>query len=335
MGDRAGLGPERLMLIRVASESARGVELDSGSVAVGDGAADFRELNIVCACAFATRAPMPTRCQKLQACSPRPRFYTETRDSRIWRHPEIIVIRNGRPPKQGHGKMQAARRAVLQLVGCSVLMVAMYVVTSPQPRALLSYPEQPAEAGAGRENSLAQHSRWSSSRNAEFRSLKRQGDGEVDFDVTHAPLDEQVSNMDVSMQFQQPKAPPYAARKAAIGGLTAHHVVVDGVSASWARKPRARAAALQKAAPGRTQELSSAYPQHGIGSRSKLLERRVTLASTASPLGERVHTDAREEYDIAKARDYAATSPDEEVSSSGTCRRFQERGIRAHCKRVD
>ena len=157
----------------------------------------------------------------------------------------------------------------------------------------------------------------------------------MDFDVTQTPIDEQVSNMDVSVQVQQPKAPPYAARKAAIGGLTGHHVVVDGVSASWARKPRARAAALQKAAPGRTQELSSAYPQHGIGSRSKLLERRVTLASTASPLGERVHTDAREEYDIAKARDYAATSPDEEVSSSGTCRRFQERGIRAHCKRVD
>jgi hypothetical protein len=103
------------------------------------------------------------------------------------------------------------------------------------------------------------YNRWSSSRDAEFRSLKRQGDGEVDFDVTHAPLDEQVSNMDVSVQVQQPKAQHRAARTAA-GGLTGHHVVVDGVSASWARSPRTRAGALaQKAAPGRTQELSSAY----------------------------------------------------------------------------
>jgi len=38
------------------------------------------------------------------------------------------------------------------------------------------------------------------------------------------------------------------------------------------------------------------------------------LASTSSPFGEKTHADPREEYDIAKARVYAASSPDEEVS---------------------
>ena len=41
---------------------------------------------------------------------------------------------------------------------------------------------------------------------------------------------------------------------------------------------------------------------------------RPALASTSSPFGENTHADPREEFDVAKARDYAASSPDEEVS---------------------
>lgn len=44
------------------------------------------------------------------------------------------------------------------------------------------------------------------------------------------------------------------------------------------------------------------------------LEKRVMLASTSSPLGERLHNEPREAYDIAKARAYSASSPDEDVS---------------------
>ena len=118
---------------------------------------------------------------------------------------------------------------------------------------------------------------------AEFKGIKRQGDGEVDFAVTHAPLDEQVSNMDVSVQVEQPKALHRAARSAAEGGLTGHHVVVDGVSASWARKPRAHAAALAQK-PGRMQQLSSAYLEdQGINTGEEwnhVLDHRVAMGSS-------------------------------------------------------
>lgn len=67
--------------------------------------------------------------------------------------------------------------------------------------------------------------------------------------VSNAPMQEQVSNMDVTVQVTRPHLYQKAAHKAG-GGLTGHHVVVDGVDASWARTARTSALAQ---APGKMQ----------------------------------------------------------------------------------
>ena len=69
-----------------------------------------------------------------------------------------------------------------------------------------------------------------------------------------------------------------------------------------AAAPGARQAQLPAAA-GTATSLASAGKAVG----------RTNLASTSSSFGEIVHPDAREEYDSAKAAEYAATNPDEEV----------------------
>ena len=53
---------------------------------------------------------------------------------------------------------------------------------------------------------------------------------------------------------------------------------------------------------------------HRAGRAGAVRPALASLASTSSPFGENTHADPREEFDVAKARDYAASSPDEEVS---------------------
>jgi hypothetical protein len=153
--------------------------------------------------------------------------------------------------------MSRWQRSVLQLAS-GVLLFIVYLVSTPTPlpprTALLSYPEQPAAlAHQGR---IREHNSFSTQRAREFDEIPQQDNGEVDVDVSNAPMQEQVSNMDITVAVQRPHSHRLAA-VAAGGSLTGHHALVDGVSASWAREP-ARASVLAQL-PGRTQQFSAAF----------------------------------------------------------------------------
>ena len=174
--------------------------------------------------------------------------------------------------------MSRLQRSVLQLLASAVLLVIIYIVATPTPvprSALLSYPEQPVEHGR-----IRQHDSFSTQRAREFDEIPRQDNGEVDVDVSDAPMQEQVSNMDITVAVQR----PHSHRRAAVaaGGLTGHHTVVDGVSASWAREPAGASALAQL--PARTQQLSAAYLEaHGINTGedwNHVLDHRVRMGAS-------------------------------------------------------
>jgi hypothetical protein len=174
--------------------------------------------------------------------------------------------------------MSRLQRSVLQLLASAVLLVVVYIVATPTlvPRSsLLSYPEQPAAHGR-----IRQHDTFSMQRAREFDEMPQQDNGEVDIDVSDAPMQEQVSNMDLTVAVQRPHS--HRREAVAAGGLTGHHTVVDGVSASWAREP-ARASALAQL-PARVQQLSAAYLEaQGINTGEEwnhVLDHRVRMGAS-------------------------------------------------------
>jgi len=84
------------------------------------------------------------------------------------------------------------RWAALGLLVASMCFVSLSNPNTSLPRSiLLSYPEQPA-ARPGR---IRKHDSFSSQRARAFDEIPQQDNGEVDVDVSDAPMQEQVSNM--------------------------------------------------------------------------------------------------------------------------------------------
>ena len=89
--------------------------------------------------------------------------------------------------------------ALLPLLGasalvCAVLMHRGWVLSDARRPTLLTYPEKPP-----RGSTLLRADTASPALDARFRDLDRQDNGEVDIDVSNAPMQAQVSNMDVSV----------------------------------------------------------------------------------------------------------------------------------------
>jgi len=148
---------------------------------------------------------------------------------------------------------------VVQLLAASVMLCAVYIVMTPTRSALLSYPEQPSEGAQ-----LHPSNTFSEEKDREFQELRHQDNGELDFDVSTSPLEEQVSNMDVSVSVVGSHAQAARQARSKRGGLTGHHALVDGVSASWARDARTSALAQtpqqgKMQQQGKVQQLSAAY----------------------------------------------------------------------------
>jgi hypothetical protein len=188
--------------------------------------------------------------------------------------------RPGAAERGGDAAMSRLQQSVLQLLASAVLLVVVYIVATPTrlPRsALLSYPEQPAAGGR-----IRRHDSFSAQQAREFDEMPRQDNGEVDVDVSDAPMQEQVSNMDITVAVARPRSPQRRVAAAPAGGLTGHHTVVDGVSASWARKPAGASALAQQ--PARTQQLSAAYLEaQGINTGEEwnhVLDHRVQLGGS-------------------------------------------------------
>jgi hypothetical protein len=83
------------------------------------------------------------------------------------------------------------RWAALGLLVASMCFVSLSNPNTSLPRSiLLSYPEQPAAPGR-----IRKHDSFSSQRARGFDEIPQQDNGEVDVDVSDAPMQEQVSNM--------------------------------------------------------------------------------------------------------------------------------------------
>jgi len=166
---------------------------------------------------------------------------------------------------------------VLQLLASAVVMCAIFVVTStrlPHRNVLFSYPEMTYDGAQ-----LVPRNTYSAERERELEDMPKQDNGELDVDISSAPLQEQVSNMDFSVSVLRPHSKKsHAAPKQ--GGLTGHHAVVGGVSASWARNARTSALAEIPQASN-MQKLSSAYLEdQGINTGeefNRLLSNRVPM----------------------------------------------------------
>jgi len=183
---------------------------------------------------------------------------------------ERMPLRQGKP-------WGGSRSAVLQLLASAVVLCAIFVVTStrlPQRNVLFSYPETTYDGAQ-----LVPRNTYSAERERELEDMPKQDNGELDVDISSAPLQEQVSNMDFSVSVLRPHSKKsHAAPKQ--GGLTGHHAVVGGVSASWARNARTSALAEIPEASN-MQKLSSAYLEdQGINTGeefNRLLSNRVPM----------------------------------------------------------
>ena len=157
--------------------------------------------------------------------------------------------------------------ALLPLLGatallCAVLLHRGWVLSDARRPTLLTYPEKPP-----RGSTLLRADTASPALDARFRDLDRQDNGEVDIDVSNAPMQAQVSNMDVSVSVGRPHAA--RTRRGPVGRPAHHEVVSGGVDAEWARRARTsalteepeRAADVGKfwQAAAKLQQLSSAY----------------------------------------------------------------------------
>jgi hypothetical protein len=124
--------------------------------------------------------------------------------------------------------MSRSQRSMLQIAS-AVLLFIVYLASTPTPlpprTALLSYPEQPAAHGR-----IRKHDSFSTQRAREFDEIPQQDNGEVDVDVSDAPMQEQVSNMDITAGVEHGNhvamQRPHSHRRGAVavgGGLTGHH----------------------------------------------------------------------------------------------------------------
>ena len=100
------------------------------------------------------------------------------------------------------------RWAAFGLLVASVCFVSLSIPNTSLPRStLLSYPEQPAAHGR-----IRKHDSFSTQRAREFDEIPQQDNGEVDVDVSDAPMQDQVSNMDILVAVQRPHSHRRAAR---------------------------------------------------------------------------------------------------------------------------